>query len=71
MLRDYGRVDMRVDDHGQIYVLEVNANPCLTPDAGFAVAAEQVGLTYTDMVKELVDFIEQRSRNNGSPTAHT
>lgn len=71
MLRDYGRVDMRVNNSGRINVLEVNANPCLSPDAGFAVAAQQAGLTYTDMVKELVDFIEQRSRNNGSPTAHT
>jgi len=71
MLRDYGRVDMRVNDHGQIYVLEVNANPCLTPDAGFAAAVGEAGMTYADMVKELVDFIEQRSRNNGSPTAHT
>ncbi len=70
MLRDYGRVDMRVNGQGQIYVLEVNANPCLSLDAGFAAAIQQAGMSYIDMVKELVDFMEQRSRNNGSPTAH-
>jgi D-alanine-D-alanine ligase len=71
MLRDYGRVDMRVDDDGQIYVLEVNANPCLSPDAGFAAAAQQAGMSYTDMVETLVEFVEKRARNDGAPTFHT
>jgi len=71
MLRDYGRVDMRVDDHGQIHVLEVNANPCLSPDAGFAAAAQQAGMSYTDMVETLVEFVEKRARNGAAPTSHT
>lgn len=70
MLRDYGRVDMRVDDHGQIYALEVNANPCLSPDAGFAAAAQQADMTYTDMIRGLVHFVEQRARNGGTPPSH-
>ena len=70
VLRDYGRVDMRIDDREQIHVLEVNANPCLSPDAGFVAAVEHAGMNYSEMVRELVDFMEQRSRNNGSPTAH-
>jgi len=71
MLRDYGRIDMRVDDDGQIHVLEVNANPCLSPDAGFAAAARQAGMSYTDMVEALVAFVEKRARNDGAPTSHT
>jgi D-alanine-D-alanine ligase len=71
MLRDYGRVDMRVDDQGEIYVLEVNANPCLSPDAGFAAAAQQAGMSYTDMVGTLVEFVKKRVRNDGAPTSHT
>jgi D-alanine-D-alanine ligase len=46
---------MRVDDHGQIHVLEVNANPCLTPDAGFAGAVGEAGMTYGDMVRSSLD----------------
>jgi len=70
MLRDYGRIDMRVNDCEQIYVLEVNANPCLSPDAGFAAAIQQSGMTYTDMVRGLVHFVEQRARNGGTPPYH-
>jgi len=71
MLRDYGRIDMRIDDNGQIYVLEANANPCLSPDAGFAAAARQAGMSYTDIVEALLEFVEKRARNNGVPTSHT
>ena len=70
MLRDYGRVDMRVDGSGKIHVLEVNANPCLSPDAGFVAAAQKAGMTYSDMVRELVNFIEKRSRNNENQASH-
>lgn len=70
MLRDYGRVDMRVDSRGKIHVLEVNANPCLSPDAGFAAAAQKAGMTYSDMVRGLINFIEKRSRNNESQASH-
>lgn len=64
MLRDYGRVDMRVDGTGKAYVLEVNANPCLSPDAGFAAAAHHRGMTYSEMVDRLVSFMIQRCGRN-------
>jgi len=37
-LRGYVRVDFRVDAKGRPWILEINANPCLSPDAGFAAA---------------------------------
>ncbi len=55
-LRDYARVDLRLDGHGRVNVLEINANPCLSPDAGFAAAVAQSGLNYTEMVGELVNM---------------
>lgn len=48
-LRGYGRVDFRVDGRGTPLVLEINANPCLSPDAGFIAAAERAGLGYVEM----------------------
>jgi D-alanine-D-alanine ligase len=53
-LRGYARVDFRVDDAGAPWVLEINANPCLAPDAGFAAALAQAGITYADAIGRIV-----------------
>ncbi len=52
-LGGYARVDIRLDERQVPYVLEVNANPCLARDAGFAAAAAQAGIGY-DRLVELV-----------------
>ncbi|MFH0866755.1 MAG: ATP-grasp domain-containing protein [Bacteroidota bacterium] len=54
-LLGYARVDMRVDDKGNIYVLEVNANPCITEDSGFYAASEQRGYTFPDVLERIVE----------------
>jgi D-alanine-D-alanine ligase len=59
-LRDYGRVDVRVDNQGRVYVLEVNANPCLSPDAGLAASFQHTGKDYRALVSALTDFVTQR-----------
>ena len=51
----YGRVDVRVDDAGQPWILEVNANPCLAADAGFMAAAVRTGLTIDDVVGRIIE----------------
>ncbi|HUU00115.1 MAG TPA: ATP-grasp domain-containing protein [Myxococcota bacterium] len=53
-LRGYARVDFRVDQAGNAYILEVNANPCLSPDAGFAAAIERAGMTYNQAIEGII-----------------
>jgi D-alanine-D-alanine ligase len=52
-LRGYARVDFRVDGAGRPWVLEVNTNPCLSPDAGFLAAAREAGLEVRDVVARI------------------
>jgi D-alanine-D-alanine ligase len=53
-LTGYARVDFRVDSGNRPWILEINANPCLAPDAGFAAAVEQAGLSYADAMERIV-----------------
>jgi D-alanine-D-alanine ligase len=53
-LAGFARVDVRVAEGGAPQILEINANPCLTPGAGFAAAAAQAGMRYGDMIEALV-----------------
>ena len=53
-LRGYARVDFRVDEAGQPWVLEVNTNPCISKQAGFLAAAAQAGLKQSDVVDRIL-----------------
>ena len=57
--RGYGRVDMRMDEDGQVYMLEVNCNPDLSPDAGFYRAASAAGYDYTSMALNILRLSEE------------
>jgi D-alanine-D-alanine ligase-like ATP-grasp enzyme/GNAT superfamily N-acetyltransferase len=53
-LRGYARVDFRVDAAGKPWILEVNTNPCLSPDSGFAAALQKAGIAYEDAMERIV-----------------
>jgi D-alanine-D-alanine ligase len=54
-LRGWARIDLRVDQAGNPLVIDVNANPDLTQDAGMAAAAAKAGLSYDDLIGRIVD----------------
>ena len=60
-LRDYGRIDMRVSNKGEVYVIEANPNPWLSSGQEFAMAARKSGLSYTQMIEEIVDLAMARN----------
>lgn len=62
--RDYGRVDMRVTAAGEVYVIEVNPNCDLSPDAGFANAARAAGLDYRALAARLVEIAVERAHES-------
>ncbi len=53
-LRGWARVDFRVDAAGRPFILEVNANPCLSPDAGFAAACARAGVSLDEAIARIV-----------------
>ena len=52
--RDYVRVDLRVDSAGRPFVLEVNANPDLSPKAGFPASLAAAGIPFAEFVRQLI-----------------
>ena len=67
-LRGYARVDFRVDSNGNPWVLEVNANPCISPDAGFAAALSEQGIPYSEAIERIVTEARPDLPSNDVPT---
>lgn len=55
-LRDYGRVDLRVAEDGEIHVIEVNPNCYLERQGEFARAAEKAGMPHEQLVARIVEL---------------
>lgn len=68
-LAGYARVDVRVDRDGRPWLLEVNANPCLSADAGYVAAADEAGLTQADLVRRIVAAGLRRACGGARPAA--
>ena len=61
-LRSYARFDIRVTPDGQVYIIEVNANPCLARYEDFAMAAEKEGYSYQRLIRKIIDIALHKNK---------
>jgi D-alanine-D-alanine ligase len=66
-LGGYARVDLRVGEDGEPQVIDINTNPCITPDAGFAAAGLEAGIGYDGLVARIVAAAVARPRRGPLP----
>ncbi|WP_254513055.1 GNAT family N-acetyltransferase [Anatilimnocola floriformis] len=70
-LAGWARVDFRVDEQNQPWILEVNTNCCLSPDAGFAAAVERGGYTLSIAVERIIAAVLAPSSSRPATTSPT
>lgn len=62
-IRDYCRIDMRVDeDAGEVYILEVNPNPDLVDGTAYIQCGTASGRTFSQTLCEICDMAVARAR---------
>jgi D-alanine-D-alanine ligase len=66
---DCARVDMRLEEEGNIYLLEVNSLPSLGEHGSYTIGAEQAGLDFQALVNRLVEVTSARYFGTPKPTA--
>jgi D-alanine-D-alanine ligase len=59
-LRDYARVDLRVNAAGEVHVIEVNPNCYLEAESEFARAAKQDGIEYGELIASILELASAR-----------
>ena len=62
-LEDVCRMDLRMDNAGNPYILEINPIPLMYPDpkqASLVYAADSIGYTYTDIIRKIVESARKR-----------
>lgn len=67
-LRDYGRVDLRVDATDAAWVIDVNPNPDISPDAGVARAAQLAGMSYPQLIAHIAGVAHRRIHSGDAPS---
>jgi D-alanine-D-alanine ligase len=59
-LKGYARVDMRTDENENPFVIEINANPCISPDGGFVAATKEAGLQFNEVLHRIISDLNNK-----------
>jgi D-alanine-D-alanine ligase len=59
-LKGYARVDLRTNSHENPFVIEINANPCISPDGGFVAATKQAGLDFNNVLRRIISDLNNQ-----------
>jgi D-alanine-D-alanine ligase len=54
-LKGYARVDSRIDSNNNVFVIEINANPCISPDGGFVAATKEAGYPFIEVIQRIIN----------------
>jgi D-alanine-D-alanine ligase len=54
-LKGYARVDARIDSNDNVFVIEINANPCISPDGGFVAATKEAGYPFKEVIQRIIN----------------
>jgi D-alanine-D-alanine ligase len=54
-LKGYARIDFRIDENNEPFVIEINANPCISPDSGFIAASKQAGYSTIETLNKIIN----------------
>lgn len=63
--QDYGKIKIKTDEDGNPYVIELNPNPSLNRELGFARSAEMAGIPYANLIEEILYLAVNRYKNMG------
>lgn len=56
-LKGYARIDFRVDENDNVFILEINGNPCIADDSGFIAAVRQAGYSVENVINRIIENI--------------
>ena len=54
-LKGYARIDVRTDCNDNVFVIEINGNPCISPDGGFVAATREGGYRFTEVLQRIIN----------------
>lgn len=58
-LKGYARVDVRTDYDDNVFVIEINGNPCISPDGGFVAATKEAGYPFTEVLRRIINDLNK------------